>query len=85
MIEIRLFQSAADKGDLEAKFNLAYFILKDASSTNRDEDYALAVTLLREVTFYDPGNALAFYYLGFVYEHGLGVDKDYRLAIKYYQ
>ena len=80
----KLFKEAADKGDPEAKFSLAFFKLKDASIREDPEKYCQAADELRKVLCLDPEFYEAHYYLGYLHENGFGVDKDLTSAFRHY-
>ena len=50
-----------------------------------EKDYLLVVDTLREILSIEPNNAVANFYLGFLYHHGLGLEKSPKLSITYYK
>ena len=78
------FEQAAELGDLDGKYNFAYYLLKSASLQNKEEEYYRAANLFREVINDDSNYSDAHYYMGFMFENGLGIDKDYKTALRYY-
>lgn len=85
MIAKDLFKKASDKGDLDATFYVAYYKLKEASLSENDENYFESANLLRYVVAKEPEHVDANYYLGYIYENGLGVDRDMRSAYRHYK
>lgn len=47
--------------------------------------YQEANDMLRRVLAEDPEHSDALYYLGFLYENGLGTDQDLKTSFNYYQ
>lgn len=47
--------------------------------------YQEANDMLRRVLAEDPNHSDALYYLGFLYENGLGTDRDLKTSMTYYQ
>ena len=80
----KLFKEAAVQKDPDAMFYIAYFKLKGASLDVNDEEYFEAADQLRYVISVDKSNSDAYYYLGYLYENGFGVDQDYKTASFYY-
>lgn len=80
----KLFKEGAIQKDPDAMFYLAYFKLKGASMNANDEEYFEAADQLRYVTSVDKNNSDAYYYLGYLYENGFGVDQDYKTSTFYY-
>lgn len=66
-------------------YHLAYHTLEDATRTNDEDLYADASDLFRQVILKDPHHAEAYYYMGFLYENGLGVDKDAKSSFRSYR
>lgn len=64
---------------------MAYFKLKEASKQEKEELYQEANDMLRRVLAEDPNHSDAWYYLGFLYENGLGTDRDLKTSMNYYQ
>jgi TPR repeat protein len=85
MMKARLhFELAAEMGDTDGKYNLGYILLKTGSLHDSEEDYNRAANYFREVIAEDHYYSDAHYYLGFMFENGLGTDKDLKTAFKYY-
>ena len=80
----KLFKEASLQKDPDAMFYIAYFKLKGASLNVNDEEYFEAADQLRYVIGADNSNSDAYYYLGYLYENGFGVDQDYKTASFYY-
>ena len=57
--------------------------LEDAVAAYQKQDYTAALRLLRPLAA--QGDAAAQDYLGFMYQHGLGVPQDYAQAVKWYR
>lgn len=85
VIAKNLFKEAADKNDPEAKFKLAFFQLRDASLSGNPENYVKAADELRKTLCLNPKHSSAHYYLGFMHENGLGVDRDITTAFNHFQ
>jgi len=82
---IDLYQNAAQLGDVDGMYHLAYHTLEDATRSNEEDLYADAADLFRQVIMKDPHHAEAYYYMGFLYENGLGVDKDAKSSFRSYR
>lgn len=80
-----LFEEAAAEGSVNAQLQLAKMKLEGASQNFEDENYSEAADMLRFVLAKEPNNPDANYYLGYLHQHGLGVDRDQRTAYRYYQ
>lgn len=80
----KLFKEASIQKDPDAMFYIAYFKLKGATMNVNDEEYFEAADQLRYVVSVDKTNSDAYYYLGYLYENGFGVDQDYKTASFYY-
>lgn len=80
-----MFKEAAEKREPDAIFYLAYFKLKEAASQENEDVYQEANDMLRRVLVEDPEHSDALYYLGFLYENGLGTDQDLKTSFSYYQ
>lgn len=88
------FEEAAARGDLDGKLFKVYYMLDDATNTD-DEDcniffhlsleYFECYNQLREILAADRQKAEAYFYIGFLYEHGFGVDLSEKMAIKHFQ
>lgn len=59
--------------------------MEEASRANDQEKYAEAADMFREALSIDPDYAEAYYYLGFLYENGFGVDHDMKAAFRSYR
>lgn len=59
--------------------------MDNATRTNDEEQYAEAADLFREAISLDPEYAEAYYYMGFLFENGLGVDRDMKTAFRFYR
>jgi TPR repeat protein len=80
-----LFKEAAEQKEPDAIFYLAYFKLKEASKQENEKEYQEANDMLRRVLAEDNEHSDALYYLGFLYENGLGTDRDLKTSLNYYQ
>ena len=80
-----MFKEAADKKEPDAIFYLAYFKLKDAAGQEKESLYAESNNMLRTVLVEDPKHSDALYYLGFLYENGLGTPQDVQTSFDYYK
>ena len=79
------YLEAANQGFTQGMFNVAYLCLKKAESSSLNEDYEEAVYWFRRTLNNDPNYAEANFYLGFFFENGFGVDKDFHKALEYYK
>jgi len=82
---LECYQDAADKKYAPGMYNLAYLYLKKAKSTNQLAQFSKAAYWFRAALTEDPKMSDALFYLGFLYEKGLGVDRDYHTAYSYYR
>lgn len=82
-----LFKKAAtgEQPDIEAKYYLAFFKLKEASMSQDEYKFEEVADELRYILALNKKHSDANYYLGFLYENGLGTDKDLRSALKHFQ
>lgn len=82
-----LFKKAAsgDNPDIEAKYYLAYFKLKEASMSQDEHKFEEVADELRYILATNREHSEANYYMGFLYENGLGTDKDLKSAIKHFK
>jgi hypothetical protein len=83
-LAINCFEEASQKGDLIAKYYLGYHYLYNATLTDKEEGYVKAANLFREVIAKNPTYSKAYYYLGFMFENGFGVEKDFKTSLIYY-
>lgn len=65
-------------------FYKAYFLLKEGSKIESEDLYFEAASLLRKVITLQKDHSDANYYLGYLYENGLGVDQDFKTAFNFY-
>src|SRR5229473_3381036 len=77
---IRLWRPLADKGEVDAQYNLGVMYDKGQGVTR---DYAVAVSWFRKAA--DQGFATAQLSLGIIYENGLGVPQDFTTAVSWYR
>src|SRR5260370_40111903 len=77
---IRLWRPLADKGEVDAQYNLGVMYDKGQSVTR---DYAVAVSWFRKAA--DQGFAAAQLSLGVMYENGLGVAQAFTTAASWYR
>lgn len=68
-----------------AKYYLGYHSLYNATLTDREEDYIKAADLFREVIVKNPKYSKGYYYLGFMFENGFGVEKCLKTSLRYYK
>ena len=52
----------------------AFSLLREASKQDDYDNYLLVSNYLREIIKEEPNKSEAYYYLGFLYENGYGVD-----------
>src|SRR5260370_7019203 len=77
-------QSRPEQGDAVAQYNLAQSYLRhDPTHDPTNEDYQSALKWLRASSA--QGNADAEFLLGYLYEHGQGVPRDYAQAEENYR
>ena len=79
-LSVEELKARADSGDSPARFQLAQFLLTANPSAS---GFELAVTWLRSAVaentpYYE-------FILGYLYEHGRGVPRDYSAAARYYE
>lgn len=74
------FKTAADEGNAEAEYDLAFCYL--ASQGVEEDDFAAVKWLQKSA---DQGFAQAEYSLGYCYENGTGLGQDPAKAMEYYQ
>src|SRR6266849_47583 len=77
---IRLWRPLADKGEVEAQYNLGVMYDQGLGVTR---DYAVAASWFRKAA--DQGFAAAQLSLGVMYENGLGVPQDFTTAVSWYR
>jgi len=82
---LEFYKIAAELRDVDGIFHLGYYTLDNATRTNDEEQYAEAADLFREAISLDPEYAEAYYYMGFLFENGLGVDRDMKTAFRFYR
>jgi TPR repeat protein len=86
----QFFTAAAHKKDALAMYYVGYLKLKGAFLKDPDNtdfsltEYAECADLFRYVVDREPKNDHAHYYLGYLYQNGLGVDQDNTTALRYY-
>lgn len=86
------FKDSGSRGDLDGKLFYAFYVLQDAAFAQSEQQYLEAFKFLNEIVSKDPTKKEAYFYLGFLYENGsyfifilgLGVPKEYKLALNYY-
>ena len=61
-------------------FYVAYFRLKEGYQLSNEESYSEAFNILIRVIQSKPKHQEALYYLGHIYENGLGIKKDFSQA-----
>ncbi len=77
---IRLWRPLADKGEIDAQYNLGVMYDNGYGVTR---DYTVAVSWFRKAA--DQGFAAAQLSLGVMYENGLGVSQDFTTAVSWYR
>ena len=70
---------------MDGIFHLGYYTLDNATRTDDEDQYAEAADLFREAISLDPEYEEAYYYMGFLFENGLGVDRDMKTAFRFYR
>ncbi len=78
------YKDAADRKYAQGMFNLGYLYLQKAKTTKLMEHFERAAHWLRCAINEDPQLSDASFYLGFLFEKGLGVDCDFQTAFNYY-
>ena len=86
----QIFEEAARKKEPGAMYYNAYFILKNAGEEEidpyfDDKVYNEVSDILRYVVATDKQNSNAYYYLGYLYQNGFGVDHDFTTAARYFK
>lgn len=76
------YRAQAEAGDPKAQFYYGLALERGAQGSQREADKARAVELYKKAA--EGGYALAQYRLGVLYQIGEGVDKDLRLARKWF-
>ena len=79
------YKEAADKGYAQGMFNLGYLYLRKAKANKLMEYYEKAAHWLRCAINADNQLVDGYFYLGFLFEKGLGVDHDFQTAFNYYR
>jgi TPR repeat protein len=85
------YQDSADKKHAQGMTNLAYLYMRKAKETKQHAQFAKAAYWFREAIAETEKSAEeavlneAHYYLGFLYEKGLGVEQDFHTAYRYYR
>jgi len=82
---LKCYQEAADKKYPAGMYNLGYLYLRKAEFTKQYDQFFKAAYWFRAALAEDPKMMNPNFYLGFLYEKGLGVDKDYHTAYSYYR
>eukprot|EP00826_Nyctotherus_ovalis_P008807 TRINITY_DN12290_c0_g1_i9.p1 TRINITY_DN12290_c0_g1~~TRINITY_DN12290_c0_g1_i9.p1 ORF type:complete len:542 (-),score=167.04 TRINITY_DN12290_c0_g1_i9:652-2277(-) len=82
---LKCYEEAAEKKYPPGMYNLGYIYLKKAEFTKQYDQFFKATYWFRAALAEDPKMMDANFYLGFLYEKGLGVDKDYHTAYSYYR
>jgi len=81
---VELYKQAAELGDGDARIFYINHLLKDDKKCSA-EDFFLIQAYLRSVINDEPSKFEAFFYMGYLFENGLGVDFDRRTALSYYR
>ena len=82
---LECYMEAATQGYSQGMFNLGYVYLCKAKRSRLNEDYEKAAHWFRVAIVKDPNLRDAYFYLGVLFEKGLGVDCDYHSAFGYYK
>jgi len=79
------YLEAASEGFSQGMFSLGYLLFEKAKINRLNEDYEKAAYWLRATLDKDPKHPQANFYLGCLFEEGLGVNKDYQSALLYFK
>jgi TPR repeat protein len=82
---LECYMEAATQGYSQGMFNVGYLHLCRAKTSKLNEDYEKAAHWFRVAIVKDPSLRDAYFYLGVLFEKGLGVDCDYHNAFGYYK
>ena len=82
---LKCYKDAADGKYPPGMYNLGYLYLKKGKFINNHDQFFKATYWFRSALALDPKLKEAHYYLGFLYENGLGIDKDYHTAYSHYR
>jgi len=82
---IKCYKESAEKKYPQAMFNLGYLFLRKAKTTESVEEFEECAYWLRAAISEDATMAEPYFYLGFLFEKGLGVNYDLRVALGYYK
>ena len=82
---IACYKESANKKYPQAMFNLGYLYLKKAKTSESIEEFDEAANWLRAAIEEDDKMAEPQFYLGFLFERGLGVSQNLKTAITYYE
>lgn len=77
-----MLKEAGSKGDIQAKL---IYIRESLRNKEDAEDLTEMALILREIIEKDPFQAEALFYLGFLHEKGLGVDRDEKMSVHLYK
>ena len=81
----KCFEESAATGNASANFFLGKYFMSQGNQTKKHEDYSQAAFYFRQAIQFDTDAKEAYYYLGFLFQNGFGVDKDYKTALTYYK
>ena len=81
----KCFEESAERNNASANFFLGKYYLQQANISKKHEDYAEAARFFRTAIDLDADTREAYYYLGFLFQNGFGVDRDYKTALTYYK
>eukprot|EP00826_Nyctotherus_ovalis_P009913 TRINITY_DN12630_c0_g1_i3.p2 TRINITY_DN12630_c0_g1~~TRINITY_DN12630_c0_g1_i3.p2 ORF type:complete len:498 (-),score=160.38 TRINITY_DN12630_c0_g1_i3:113-1606(-) len=82
---LECYMEAATRGYSQGMFNVGYVHLYRTKRSRLNEDYEKAAHWFRAAIVKDPELVDAYFYLGLLFEKGLGVDCDYHSAFGYYK
>ena len=82
---VQCYAEAADKKYAQGMHNLGYLFLRKAKETNSVEYFEKAANWFRSAISEDQTLTDAYFYMGLLYEKGLGVDYNYQAAFRYYK
>jgi len=66
-------------------YNLAFVYLMKGRQTKSPAHFREAARLFSTVLHKDPSKVEPYFYLGMLYENGLGVDQDHTTTLRYYK
>eukprot|EP00743_Colponemidia_sp_Colp-15_P008622 GILK01009382.1.p1 GENE.GILK01009382.1~~GILK01009382.1.p1 ORF type:complete len:715 (+),score=107.63 GILK01009382.1:72-2216(+) len=79
----QLYSDSLSRGNLHAATNLGFLHMRAGGFSGNQEEYEKAAALFRMGV--GQGSVDAMYYMGLLFENGLGVDKDGKTSFSYYR